>query len=220
MEELLKWCGENYGLILAGFMLLEKIVKITPFKWDDILLDMIIGPIIKNVKHGKSAPKKVVLLLLFFILGSCSKKELIKPNTFGDPVEECNIVPKIPEPMELNIVGQVVIKEKLYLTDIVYFDFDKSYVKTKWQGVLSLLVERVANHPDCQILLEGGCCPLGTDDYNLRLGIRRADSVYDYLHTKLPNHDILVTSRGESYLVTNDSAKYNLNRNCKITVTE
>ncbi len=57
MDELLKWCAENYGLIIAGFMFLEKIVKITPFKWDDILLDMIISPIVKNMKGAGNAKK-------------------------------------------------------------------------------------------------------------------------------------------------------------------
>jgi hypothetical protein len=29
----------NWEYFLLGFMVLEKIVKITPFKWDDIIVD-------------------------------------------------------------------------------------------------------------------------------------------------------------------------------------
>lgn len=50
MEELIKWAAENYGLLIAGVMFIEKIVKLTPTKYDDIVLDMIIKPLINGVK--------------------------------------------------------------------------------------------------------------------------------------------------------------------------
>lgn len=31
----------NWAYFLLGFMITEKIVKLTPFKWDDILVDSI-----------------------------------------------------------------------------------------------------------------------------------------------------------------------------------
>jgi len=38
---------DNWEFILLGFVLLEKIVKKTPCKWDDILFDAIIDPILR-----------------------------------------------------------------------------------------------------------------------------------------------------------------------------
>ena len=35
------WFLNNWELCLAGFFLLEKIVKLSPTKYDDILLDVI-----------------------------------------------------------------------------------------------------------------------------------------------------------------------------------
>ena len=52
MEEITKWCVNNYGILIAGFVLLEKVVKVTPTKFDDILLDMILKPIVTNLKKG------------------------------------------------------------------------------------------------------------------------------------------------------------------------
>ena len=45
---------QNWEYFLVGFMILEKVVKITPCKWDDILLDIIY----KTIKE--SIEKKVV----------------------------------------------------------------------------------------------------------------------------------------------------------------
>jgi hypothetical protein len=43
MEEMIMvFIAENKVVIgLAGFMFLEKLVKISPFKWDDLLVDSI-----------------------------------------------------------------------------------------------------------------------------------------------------------------------------------
>jgi len=35
--------ASNWEYFLLGFMILEKIVKITPVKWDDILIDGLKG---------------------------------------------------------------------------------------------------------------------------------------------------------------------------------
>ena len=50
----MKTIVDNWEFFLMGFYLLEKIVKKTPFKWDDILFDMIIDPVFRNFKkeHG------------------------------------------------------------------------------------------------------------------------------------------------------------------------
>ena len=46
----LKWVFDNWQLIVIGFLCLEKIVKLTPTKWDDIILDMVLKPIFSNLK--------------------------------------------------------------------------------------------------------------------------------------------------------------------------
>ena len=40
----------NWEWFLLGFMILEKIVKLTPAKWDDILVDGIKSGLVKMVK--------------------------------------------------------------------------------------------------------------------------------------------------------------------------
>ena len=44
------WFAENWDICLAGFFLLEKIVKLSPTKYDDILLDVVWDAIKKVLK--------------------------------------------------------------------------------------------------------------------------------------------------------------------------
>ena len=46
----MEWLADNYGIVLAVVMLAEKLVKLSPTKYDDIILDMIWGVIKKAFK--------------------------------------------------------------------------------------------------------------------------------------------------------------------------
>ena len=46
----MEWLAEYYGIVLAALMLAEKLVKLSPTKHDDIILDMIWGGIKKALK--------------------------------------------------------------------------------------------------------------------------------------------------------------------------
>jgi len=43
----MEWLLLNWDICLLVFMILEKIVKLTPTKYDDILLDMVWGSVKK-----------------------------------------------------------------------------------------------------------------------------------------------------------------------------
>ena len=49
MEDLSAWLLKNWQFVLLVFYVVEKIVKLTPFKQDDILFDIIGGAIWKLV---------------------------------------------------------------------------------------------------------------------------------------------------------------------------
>lgn len=48
-----EWLVTNWEWVLLGFMVLEKIVKMSPSKKDDILLDSIIRPLFEMLKPKK-----------------------------------------------------------------------------------------------------------------------------------------------------------------------
>lgn len=43
----------NWEWFLLGFMIVEKAIKLSPSKSDDMILDMIIKPIIEKIKPKK-----------------------------------------------------------------------------------------------------------------------------------------------------------------------
>ncbi len=63
----------------------------------------------------------------------------------------------------------------------VYFDFDKSNIKEGERAKLQAAKERLEQHADERLLIEGHCDWRGTAEYNLGLGDRRANAVKGYL---------------------------------------
>jgi outer membrane protein OmpA-like peptidoglycan-associated protein len=71
-------------------------------------------------------------------------------------------------------------KKKLVLR-AVYFDFDKSNIRKDAVPVLNEAVEVLKSEPNMMVSVEGNTDSVGTDAYNMRLSIRRAESVKTYL---------------------------------------
>ncbi len=63
----------------------------------------------------------------------------------------------------------------------VLFDFDRYSIKAESKLTLEKNAQILKDHADAMITLEGHCDERGTDDYNIALGERRADSVKKYL---------------------------------------
>ena len=48
-----EWLAQNWEYVLVAFYAIEKIVKLTPTKYDDIVFDMILKPIKDKVMPSK-----------------------------------------------------------------------------------------------------------------------------------------------------------------------
>lgn len=66
----------------------------------------------------------------------------------------------------------------------VQFDFDKSNLKPKAAAELDRAVKIMKDNPDVVLELQGNTDSVGTDAYNMALGKRRADAVFNYLKSK------------------------------------
>ena len=49
----MSWISQNWEWILVGFYTLEKIIKLTPTKYDDILFDAVIKPVWDKLPFSK-----------------------------------------------------------------------------------------------------------------------------------------------------------------------
>lgn len=87
---------------------------------------------------------------------------------------------------------------KTYAFDDVYFDFDHSTLRPDALRVLDDAVAALNADPTLSLTIEGNTCNIGTAEYNLALGERRASSVRDYLVSRGVSTDRLRTvSYGE-----------------------
>ena len=49
----MEWMQNNWEWVLLGFMVLEKAIKLSPTKYDDMLLDMVIKPLFEKLRPKK-----------------------------------------------------------------------------------------------------------------------------------------------------------------------
>jgi OOP family OmpA-OmpF porin len=95
---------------------------------------------------------------------SAAREEYVRRIFYG-MAEEAS--PPPPEP------------EEIRLRDI-HFEFDKSYIKTKWEPILQNQIEVMKSLPTWDIVIEGHTDSIGTVQYNQGLSERRARSTYDF----------------------------------------
>jgi peptidoglycan-associated lipoprotein len=67
------------------------------------------------------------------------------------------------------------------LATMVHFDLDKSNIRSDDMGALDQKVAILQANPDLRIRIGGHCDERGSDEYNLALGNRRAQSAKQYL---------------------------------------
>ncbi|MCB1100795.1 MAG: OmpA family protein [Kiritimatiellae bacterium] len=65
--------------------------------------------------------------------------------------------------------------------ETLYFDYDSSIVSPSERGKLDAIVEFLRANPQSSLVVEGHCDERGSNEYNLALGERRAQSVRAYL---------------------------------------
>lgn len=97
----------------------------------------------------------------------------------------------------------------------VFFAYDKADLSAESRETLRLNARLFRDHPQARIVVEGHCDERGTEAYNLALGDRRAQAVYDYLiQLGLPAGRMETISYGEErpFAMGTDERSYALNR--------
>ena len=68
-----------------------------------------------------------------------------------------------------------------FLNEHIYFEFDKSRLLPEAKEILKRKAKWLMAHPNVSVIIEGHCDERGTNEYNMALGDRRAQSANRYL---------------------------------------
>lgn len=96
----------------------------------------------------------------------------------GAPVVEEEVEP---EPVVVEDTTVVEPERPELVLDRIFFDFDKSAIKPDAATILEANSEMLDLYPEVNVVIEGHCCEIGTSEYNMALGERRAKAAQDYL---------------------------------------
>ncbi|HEX4926487.1 MAG TPA: OmpA family protein [Burkholderiales bacterium] len=113
-----------------------------------------------------------------------------------------------PEPTPAPKPAPKPVAQKVTFATDVLFDFDKSVIKPEGRGKLDDLAGR-ANDVNLEVIIAIGYADrIGTQAYNQRLSVRRAEAIKNYLVSKgIEANRIYTEGKGESSPVTGDKCK-------------
>ena len=140
---------------------------------------------------SKSLPLFCLMFFLVVGCGSHRKAILERPWTPADEMLETNKPqegPVFDAGLEMRIGDEIVP---------IYFDFDRYNIRE--DQILNLMgnTQLVSELESKRVILEGHCDERGTQDYNLALGQRRADTIKKFLVRQGVNSDVTTVSMGE-----------------------
>ena len=88
--------------------------------------------------------------------------------------------------------------DSLLYTRKVYFDFDRSEIRSEFVSVLRAHAGYLAGNPSASVTIEGHCDERGSREYNIGLGERRADAIKRFLEAEgVKRSQITTISYGE-----------------------
>lgn len=102
------------------------------------------------------------------------------PPPPAPPVEQAPEPPEPPAPPEAQPQPPKPLPPEITLSD-VQFHFDRYDLTEEAKAVIKNAATFLHDYPDVTCTIEGHCCSIGTEEYNMALGQRRADAVRDYL---------------------------------------
>ncbi len=131
----------------------------------------------------------------------------------GAPVVEEEIVEE-PEVVEEDTTEVVEPERPELVLDRIFFDFDKSDIRPDAAAILDANSEMLELYPEVNVVIEGHCCRIGTAEYNMALGERRAKAALNYLvGLGIPAAQLSTVSYGEERPL--DPENLEKNRRCE-----
>ncbi len=194
------------------------------------------------MKLQKSNCKIVVILAIIGVisaLASCTKAPVRTTVPELTPEERARIAAeeearrkleaerlKSGRTMEESLAELYANKEELkalqeFQNEDIHFAFDSYVLSPEAQKILDKKVAWLRKHPSIKVIIEGHCDERGSNEYNLALGERRANSAKQYLvNAGIEPDRIHIISYGEErpLALGSDEASWAINRRAHFVV--
>jgi peptidoglycan-associated lipoprotein len=170
-----------------------------------------------------TALRLVMAALIAMAIVACQPKP--KPTeevVVDEKITEDVVVEGAPDPRDYTDARNFDNPESLLSKRVVYFDFDKSTVRSEYRGIVAAHAAYLAAHSGGRVTLEGHTDERGTREYNLGLGERRGNAVMGLMSAQGARGDqLVVVSYGEERPVcrVSDESCWAENRRVEIVYT-
>ena len=129
-------------------------------------------------------------------IGACSSSDGVKPKLFSPPESLTNATPasaRSLSAMEAISRGVAAVTPPGAALKDVYYHFDSVDLESDAQEILLKNAEWLKANPKARVEIEGHCDDIGSAEYNLALGAKRAQAARDFLMTQGIAPERLVT---------------------------
>ena len=125
---------------------------------------------------------RFLLALVFAVSISACKTTEPETDTTATDTTEPETVAEVttaaaPDPRDYTDARNFDNSESLLSKRVIYFDFDKSEVKSEYRSIVAAHAAYVSSHGSARVTLEGHADERGTREYNLGLGERRGNAI-------------------------------------------
>jgi OOP family OmpA-OmpF porin len=153
----------------------------------------------------------------------CVKPQILKGNTCVTPPAPAPMPAPTPAPAPKQAVVPVVVpaptSEKVSFAADAFFDFDKSVLKAEGKAKLDDVAAKLASVNLEVIIAVGHTDSVGTDAYNQKLSIRRAEAVKAYLVSKkIEASRVYTEGKGEKQPVADNKSAEGRAKNRRVEI--
>jgi len=170
-----------------------------------------------NDAVGNRGDVDMIALSLVYKLGRPVAAPYVAPAPA--PVVEAPAPVVQPAPMPAPAPAPVPVSEKVSFAAEALFDFDKSVVKQEGRAALDDLLNKLQGMNTEVMVTVGHTDSVGSDEYNQRLSLRRAEAVKAYIVSKgVDASRVYTEGKGESQPVADNKTAEGRAKNRRVTV--
>jgi peptidoglycan-associated lipoprotein len=131
----------------------------------------------------RNVRKAALLVVLGLVAGACSKKQPPVQPAPQTPPSQAQPQQQAATPVRDDSAEREaeIRRAMAVLEQLVYFDYDEATIRPDAQEALAAKVPFLRSNPNIRMRIEGHADERGSVEYNLALGMRRANAVRDYL---------------------------------------